>query len=39
MTGGAGHNIGFSVRSDTVTDALDRPHYLLEGHQPIAELI
>jgi hypothetical protein len=33
------HRMGFDVRSDQVADSTDRPHYLLEGHEPISELV
>jgi hypothetical protein len=31
--------MGIDVRSTAVTDSLDRPHYLLEGHEPIPQLV
>ena len=33
------HNLGIDIAGTPVTDALGRPHYLLEGHEPISELI
>lgn len=33
------HNLGIDIASTPVTDALGRPHYLLEGHEPLPELI
>ncbi|HZP81163.1 MAG TPA: DUF1501 domain-containing protein, partial [Chthonomonadaceae bacterium] len=33
------HNLGIDIASTPVTDALGRPHYLLDGHEPIQELI
>jgi hypothetical protein len=33
------HNMGIDISSTAVTDTLGRPHYLLDGHEPIAELI
>jgi hypothetical protein len=33
------HNMGIDIASTTVTDETNRPHYLLEGHEPIAELV
>lgn len=33
------HNLGLDVRSQPVLDQTDRPTYLLEGHEPIRELI
>src|SRR5271156_2831712 len=33
------HNMGIDIKNTAVTDELGRPHYLLEEHEPIAELI
>jgi len=33
------HNLGLDVRSQPVRDTLNRPVYLLEGHEPVSELI
>ena len=33
------YNQGIHVRTDMVTDSIDRPRYLLEGHGPVEELI
>jgi hypothetical protein len=33
------HNLGIDVNKATVTDLSSRPHYLVDGHQPIRELI
>jgi hypothetical protein len=33
------HNIGIDVNKATVTDLSGRPHYLVDGYQPIRELI
>jgi uncharacterized protein (DUF1501 family) len=33
------HNLGFDVRTQQVRDQLDRPVFLLEGHEPITELV
>ena len=33
------HQMDFDVRNDMVKDNIDRPRYLLDGHQPIDELI
>jgi len=31
--------MGIDVKNTAVFDELSRPHYLLEDHEPIAELI
>lgn len=33
------HNLGIDVGTTPVPDATGRPHYLLEGHEPIPELL
>ena len=33
------HNMGIDVNKATVTDLAGRPHYLVDGHQPMKELI
>jgi hypothetical protein len=33
------HNMGFDTRRDLVMDSLDRPQYLLPGHEPLPELV
>ena len=33
------HNMGIDVNKVTVTDLAGRPHYLVDGHQPMKELI
>jgi hypothetical protein len=33
------HNLGIDLEKTTFADATGRPHYLLEGHEPIAELV
>jgi hypothetical protein len=33
------HNMGIDIANTPVPDQLGRPNYLLEGHEPIAELI
>jgi hypothetical protein len=33
------HNLGIDISSTPVPDAIGRPHYLLEGHEPIPELV
>src|SRR5205807_9316987 len=33
------HNLGIDVNKATVTDLAGRPHYLVDGHQPMKELI
>ncbi len=33
------HNMGIDSVNTPVIDALGRPHYLLEGHEPVSELI
>ena len=33
------HNLGIDVSQPVVEDAEGRPHYLLEGHAPVEELI
>src|SRR5579871_6496073 len=32
-------NMGIDIKNTAVNDTLDRPHYLLEDHEPIQELI
>jgi hypothetical protein len=32
-------NLGIDVHGTAVTDSLGRPHYLLDGHEPVRELI
>ena len=32
-------NLGIDVHATAVTDSLGRPHYLLDGHEPVKELI
>ena len=32
-------NMGIDVNKITVTDLAGRPHYLVDGHQPMKELI
>src|SRR5438094_3103083 len=33
------HNMGIDVNKATVTDLAGRPHYLVDGHQPMKELV
>ncbi len=33
------HNLGIDVANTPVMDSLGRPHYLLDGHEPVPELI
>jgi hypothetical protein len=33
------YNMGFDNRSQMTTDALDRPVYLYQEHEPISELV
>ena len=33
------HNMGIDVNKVTVTDLAGRPNYLVDGHQPMKELI
>jgi uncharacterized protein (DUF1501 family) len=33
------HNLGIDVATTTIDDVTGRPHYLLEGHRPVEELI
>jgi hypothetical protein len=33
------HQLGIDLKNTPVTDSLGRPHYLLEGYEPIPELI
>jgi hypothetical protein len=33
------HNLGIDLKNTPVTDELDRPHYLLDGSEPIPELV
>jgi hypothetical protein len=33
------HNLGIDVRKTTVSGPSDRPNYLLEGHEPVEELV
>jgi uncharacterized protein (DUF1501 family) len=33
------HNLGIDTAGTAITDSLNRPHYLYEGHEPIRELI
>jgi hypothetical protein len=33
------HNLDIDIRNTPVTDSLDRPHYLLEGAEPLPELL
>jgi hypothetical protein len=33
------HNLGIDVSTTPVMDAQDRPHFLLEGHEPLTELV
>ena len=33
------HNLGIDVNNATVTDLAGRPHHLVDGHQPMKELI
>ena len=33
------HNLGIDIGSAAVPDIDGRPHYLLEGHEPIPELV
>jgi hypothetical protein len=33
------HNMGIDISNTPVTDEIARPHYLLAGHEPIAELL
>ena len=33
------HNLGIDVNRATVTDLSGRPHFIVDGHQPMKELI
>jgi hypothetical protein len=33
------HNMGINIKDTAVTDSLGRPHYLLEEHDPLPELV
>ena len=33
------HNLGIDVKNTVVTDSLDRPHNLVDGYEPLPELI
>jgi uncharacterized protein (DUF1501 family) len=33
------HNMGIDIRNTPIYDELNRPHYLLDDHEPISELI